>query len=157
MLAAAASANLSTPTRAWLKHLGLPDPDKAATAAAAPWYHALAITYAPRYLVDNADGIAIDWPRIPLPETRTLLDKSIALGAKVAALLDTEIHVPGVTGGTVAEHLRVLGGISNTDLRVTAGWGNLDKLGRVNPGRERIEVLNWTEAEKGGPAQRFCC
>ena len=147
MLAATTSANLSTPTRTWLKHLGLPDPDKDTTAAAAPWFHALAITYAPQYLSDNADGLAIDWPRIPLPDAHALLDNSISLGARVAALLDTETDVPGVTCGTVVDHLRVIGGISNTDLSVTAGWGNRDKLGRVNPSRGRIEVLNWTKTE----------
>ena len=148
MLTGASVANLSVPTRAWLKHLGLPDPDKDAWAAAAPWRHALAITYAPRYLDDNADGIAIDWPRIPLPDTRAVLDNSIALGAQVAQLLDTEDHVPGVTSGSVAEHLRVLGGISSTDLNVNAGWGSRDSNGRINPGRGRTDRRNWTESER---------
>ena len=148
MLASTTSANLSAPARAWLNHLGLPDPDTDAKAAAAPWHHALAITYAPQYLGDNADGIAIDWPRIPLPNTRALLDSSVALGAQVAALLDTEVHVPGVTSGTVAHHLRVLGGISNTDLNVTAGWGSRDSKGRINPGRGRTEMRSWTETER---------
>ena len=148
MLAAAVSANLSAPARAWLKHLGMPDPDEDARVAAVPWHHAFAITYSPRYLGDNADGIGIDWPRIPLPDARTQLDNSIALGAQVAVLLDTEVHVPGVTGGSVAEHLRVLGGVSNTDLNVNAGWGSRDSNGRINPGRGRTELRNWTEAER---------
>ena len=148
MLAGTAEANLSASTRVWLKHLGLPDPDKDAKAAAAPWHHTLVITYAPRYLGDNADGIAIDWPRIPLPDARALLDNSIALGVQVAALLDTVADVPGVTSGTVAEHLRVLGGISSTDLGVNAGWGSRDSKGRINPGHGRTEIRNWTEAEK---------
>ena len=148
MLAGSAVANLSAPTRGWLKHLGLPDPDKDATAAAAPWHHALAITHAPQYLGDNADGIAIDWPRIPLPHARSLLDNSIALGTQVGALLDTEVHVPGVTNGSVAEHLRVLGGISSTDLSVSADWGRRDRKGRINPGRGSTKMRNWSEAEK---------
>ena len=102
MLASGTGANLSAPARAWLTHLGLPDPDKDAVAAAAPWRHALAITYAPQYLGDNADGVAIDWPRIPLPDERALLDTSVALGAQVVALLDTEADLPGVTSGVVA-------------------------------------------------------
>ena len=148
MLAGSASANLSEPTRAWLRGLGLPDPDKDTHAATAPWYHALAVTYAPQYLADNVDGVAIDWPRIPLPNTRALLEGSITLGERVAALLDTEIHVPGVTSGTVLEHLRVLGGISNTDLGVNADWGRRDRTGRVNAGLGHIEVRDWTEAEE---------
>lgn len=149
MLAGGAStANLSAAARTWLTHLGLPNPDTDADAAAAPWRHALATTYAPQYLGDNADGIAIDWPRIPLPNERALLETSVALGMQVAALLDTEADVPGVTGGTIAGHLRVLGGISSTDLGVKAGWGSRDSKGRVNPGRGKTRTRDWTEAEK---------
>ena len=144
----ATAANLSAPTRAWLKHLGLPDPDEDARAATAPWHHALAITYSPQYLGDNADGIAIDWPRIPLPNERVLLDTSAALGARVLTLLDTEIDVSDVTSGKVAEYLRVLGVISSTDLSVNAGWGSRDSKGRINPGRGNIVTRDWTEAEK---------
>ena len=102
----------------------------------------------PQYLGDNADGIAIDWPRIPLPDALARLDRSAALGAKLGALLDTETGVPGVTSGTVAEHLRVLGGVSGTDLSVSADWGRRDAKGRINPGRGRIQARNWTETEK---------
>ena len=142
------SANLSASARAWLTHLGLPNPDTDADAAAAPWHHALAITYAPQYLSDNADGIAIDWPRVPLPNERELLDNSVALGTQVAALLDMEIDVPGVTSGTVGHHLRMIGGVSNTDLQVNAGWGSRDSKGRTNPGRGRIKPRDWTKTEK---------
>ena len=148
MFGASATANLSDTARSWLKRLGLPEPDTNAKAAAAPWHHTLAITYAPQYLGDNADGIAIDWPRIPLPDARALLDDSAALGAQVAALLDTETGVPGVTSGTIAEHLRVLGGVTDTDLSVSVSWGRRDTKGRINPGRGRIEARDWTEAEK---------
>lgn len=148
MLAGATVVNLSAQARAWLSHLGMPDPDKDAAAGNAHWLHALAITYAPQYLGDNADGVAIDWPRIPLPDERALLETSIALGARVATLLDTEADVPGVTSGTVAAHLRVLGGISNTDLGLRAGWGNRDTKGRINPGLGKIEMRDWTDAEK---------
>ena len=141
-------ANLSDSARAWLKDLGLPDPDEDTVAAAAPWHHALAVTYSPQYLQDNADGIAIDWPRIPLPDDSTLLNASAALGARVAALLDTEISVSGVSGGEILEHLRVLGGISNTDLYVDAGWGRRDSRGHINPGKGRTEMREWTKAEK---------
>ena len=148
MLAGSTTANLSPRARTWLNHLGLPDPDKDTAAAAAPWHHALAITYAPQYLGDNADGIAIDWPRIPLPDARPVFDTSVALGAQVAALLDTEAVVPGVTGGTIEDHLRVMGGISGTDLTVKAGWGSKDSKGRVSPGVGKTIVRDWTDAER---------
>ena len=148
MLAGTTAANLSRPTRAWLKRLGMPDPDKDVEAEVAPWHHALAITYAPQYLRDNADGIAIDWPRIPLPEARPLLDNSVTLGAQVAALLYSVADVRRITTGAVAQHFRVLGGISSTDLSVKAGWGSNDSKGRINPGRGRITMRNWTKTEK---------
>ena len=148
MLEGSTRANLSAATRAWLRHLGMSDPDQDAMIAAGPWHHALAISYSPAYLGENADGIAIDWPRIPLPDTRAMLDNSIALGAKVAALLDTEVGVPGVTSGRVAEHLRVLGNINNVNLTVNASWGRRDRRGRVYPGRGKTISRSWTEAEK---------
>lgn len=100
------------------------------------------------YVDQNCHGVTTDWPRIPLPDQRALLDNSVALGAQVAALLDTEADVPGVTSGTVAEHLRVLGGISSTDLSVRAGWGSRDSKGRVNPGLGKTETRDWTGPEK---------
>ncbi|MYI87943.1 MAG: hypothetical protein F4074_05060 [Synechococcus sp. SB0672_bin_10] len=149
MLSGVTVANLSERARSWLKHLGLPDPDRDTEAAAAPWRHALAITYSPQYLNDNTDGIAImEWPRIPLPNERALLTTSVILGAQVAALLDTEVDVPGVTSGSIAEHLRFLGGISSTDLSVNAGWGRRGARGCTMPGRGRIEVRDWSEDEK---------
>ena len=148
MLPSTAGANLSSSARAWLRQLGLADPDKDTRAAAQPWQHALAITYAPLYLSDNADGIAIDWPRIPLPDDPALLDSSAALGAQVGTLLDTETGVPGVTSGTVAKHLRVLGAVSGTDLSVSAGWGRRDAKRRITPGIGRLKARDWTESEQ---------
>lgn len=148
MLPGATGANLSSHALAWLRKLGVARPDEDTGTGALPWLHALAVMYAPQYLSDNADGITVDWPRIPVPGDREVLEASVALGTKVAALLDTEREVPAVTSGAVADHLRVLGAISSTDLRVRAGWGSRDSKGRVNPGRGRTEIRQWTEAEK---------
>ena len=137
MLTGATAANLSAPARAWL--------DASRSAGSRHRWRGRGRALASRarhylfaqYLGDNADGVAIDWPRIPLPDQRERLDSSARLGADIAALLDTEADVPGVTSGAVAEHLRVLGVISGTDLSVKAGWGNRDSKGRINPGRGR--------------------
>lgn len=61
------------------------------------FYHALAILHAPRYRVENTGALRQDWPRIPLPETYDALKVSAALGKQIAALLDTETPVSGVT------------------------------------------------------------
>jgi len=105
-------ANLSQTARDYLNALKLPDPDKDAETAGLIWMHALAIGYAPGYLSENADGIRQDWPRIPLPNDKKLLLASAALGSQVAALLDTESPVPGVTEGTIRPELKLLGGIA---------------------------------------------
>jgi predicted helicase len=61
------------------------------------FYHALAILHAPAYRVGNAGALRQDWPRIPLPAAKEALLASAALGRQVAALLDTETPVAGVT------------------------------------------------------------
>ncbi|MBA4424122.1 MAG: DNA methyltransferase, partial [Syntrophus sp. (in: bacteria)] len=100
------TANLSPAARAYLGSLGLPDPDTEQTTAEMIWYHALAIGYSPAYLAENADGIRQDWPRIPLPQAKDLLLASAALGRQVAALLDTEAPVTGVTAGKIRDELK---------------------------------------------------
>lgn len=59
-----------------------------------------------------------------------------------------------VTSGSTTEHLRVLGGISNTDLRVTAGWGR-KASSRTYPGRGKFKMRHWTTVEKKALCQGF--
>lgn len=142
------STNFSFAVRAHLSQRGLPDSDKDAAAREALWLHVLAIGYSPAYLADNADGIATDWPRVPLPDDRPLFDASVSLGGRVAAILDTRADVPRIAMGTVAGRFEVLGPIFETDLRVSAGWGSIDLKGRISPDHGKTETRGWTEAEK---------
>jgi hypothetical protein len=143
VLAAPQQANLSTAARAWLSALGLASPDDDTSIAQLPWAHALAIGYAPAWLDDNGDGVRQDWPRIPLPNNALLLRASAALGARVAALLEPETAVPGVTAGTIEPALAAVavpatqGGrpMSEADRMMTAGWGHAGKGEAVMPGR----------------------
>ena len=147
------TANLSLAARAYLAALGIADPDGDAEIAPGLrayeviWLHSLAIGYAPAYLRENADGIRGDWPRIPLPASRNALLASAALGKQIAALLDTEHPVPGVTqspGRAEIKPIAVLargGGSLNPtagDLDVTAGWGHAGKEGVTMPGKGRV-------------------
>jgi len=156
------TANLSPTTRTYLSSLGFPDPDADPETAELIWYHALAIGYSPAYLMENADGIRQDWPRIPLPgfgdptavsvKERTRrsasLQSSAALGRQIAALLDAETPVPGVTCGKIRDDLkriavfeRLDGQPANPDagdLDLTAGWGHAGKGGVTMPGRGKI-------------------
>jgi hypothetical protein len=157
-----ATANLSKAARAYLKSIGIRDPDRDADTAGLVWMHALAIGHSPAYLAENTDGIRQDWPRIPLPATKQALLNSAVVGRRVAALLDIEKPVSGVSPGRIPPLLRAIGAIRKAgggeldpargDLDLTAGWGHAGKGGVVMPGRGRIEsetIEYQAGAEKG--------
>lgn len=141
------TANLSKFARAYLAKLGIKDPDADEKTAGLIWMHTLAIGYSPAYLSENADGIRRDWPRVPLPDSRKALEASAALGEQVAALLDTEADVPGITSGKIGPLLKTIavpskvggGGLDANmgDLAMTAGWGHRGKGGVVMPAKGR--------------------
>jgi hypothetical protein len=155
----ATQANLSASARAYLASLGLLDPDADQLVAGLIWMHALAVGYSPAYLSENVDGIRHDWPRIPLPTTRRTLEASAALGERVAALLDTEADVLGVTSGALPPLLKIVGAISKvgggsvnpngTDLALAVNWGYAGQKGVTMPGGGRTErrVLSVSEAQ----------
>jgi len=116
--------------------------------ARALFHHVLAIGHSPTYLTENEHALWQDWPRIPLPSTRETLLASAELGRRVAALLDTEEEVHGVTAGDIRPELRSLGvfslvpghGLNEAeDLAVTAGWGHGGRDGITMPGRGKAE------------------
>ena len=119
--------------------------------------HTLAIGCSPAYLTENADGIRRDWPRIPLPADRKVLEASAALGEQIAALLDTETDVPGVTCGKISALLKQIGvpakvgggGLDENagDLAVTAGWGHFGKEGVVMPAKGKLADRSYPEKE----------
>src|SRR5207249_1983660 len=105
------------------------------------FHHAIAVLHAPAYATENGAALRQDWPRIPLPASRADLLASAALGRRVAALLDPETPVDGVTAGkvrpelkTIAVATRVGGGQhSGDDYAVTARWGITGKGGVTMP------------------------
>jgi len=151
------TANLSPAARSYLAALGLPDPDADTETADLIWMHALAVGYAPTYLTENADGIRQDWPRIPLPDSREALEHSAQLGRQIAAFLDPETPVPGVTAGTIRPELKPLAVISKKgggalnpdagDLALTVGWGHGGKDGVTMPGKGRVITRDYTPEE----------
>jgi hypothetical protein len=151
------TANLSPNARTYLAALGLADPDADADTAALIWMHALAVGYAPVYLTENTDGIRQDWPRVPLPDTAEALNHSARLGRQVAALLDPENPVPGVTAGAIRPEIKVLAVISREgggplnpdagDLALTVGWGHGGKDGITMPGKGKAVKRDYTPEE----------
>src|SRR5882762_5931958 len=82
-------SNLSSEAAGYFSRLGASEQDL--------FYHILAVLHSPTYRTENAGALRQDWPRVPLPGAAELLRASAALGLQVAALLDTERPVPGVT------------------------------------------------------------
>ena len=152
------SANLSVEARDYLSTLSLPNPDTDPATAELIWMHALAIGYSPVYLADNADGIRENWPRIPLPASREALLASAALGREVAALLDTETPVPGVTSGALRADLKTIavvsrvggGALKPEEFALTAGWGSGGSGKPVMPGVGRVELNSGSDQSKSG-------
>ena len=151
------TVNLSVVVRDYLKNLGIKDLQTDSSTSELIWMHALAIGYTPAYLSENADGIRQDWPRIPLPKSREILERSAQLGREVAQLLDTEFQVKGVTSGAIRTELKAIGIISKIggksispdkgELDLTAGWGHLGKDGVTMPGKGKIIERDYTPSE----------
>jgi hypothetical protein len=112
------------------------------------FYHTLAILHAPAYRAENAGALRQDWPRIPLPKAKDLLVASAALGRQIAALLDTESPVPGVTTGKIRDEFKTIAVFQRLDgkpakpeagdLDLTAGWGHAGKGGVTMPGKGKL-------------------
>lgn len=102
------------------------------------FFHLVATLHAPAYRRENAGALRQDWPRIALPASRAALEASAKLGQELAALLDVESQVAGVTTGKVRAELRTLAVPKGTDLEITAGWGIAGKGGIVMPGKGRL-------------------
>ena len=143
------TGNLGVRARAYLSELGIADPDANETEATLIWYHALAVCYSPAWLAENGPAILADFPRVPLPSRREILERSAALGRRIADLLDPEVQVQGVTTGKMRDELLPFGALrcadgraqidpSSGDLAVTARWGVLQRDTIVMPGPGRV-------------------
>jgi hypothetical protein len=142
--------NITKETAAYLK--------ATSTDESPVFFHILGVLDGPAYRTENGGGLRQDWPRIPLPATRELLEASAALGRQVAALLDPETEVPGVSSGDIRPELRAIGAITSAsgkpldpaagDLAVTAGWGHAGKGGVTMPGKGRAAERTYTKDER---------
>lgn len=112
------------------------------------FYHTLAVLHAPAYRSENAGALRQDWPRVPLPDLRETLQASAVLGRQVAALLDVDTQIPGVTVGQIRNELREMAVFVRVDgnqaqpdagdLDITVGWGHAGKSNVTMPGQGKI-------------------
>ena len=145
--------NLSAKAQAYLDRLGMGVEDL--------FHHSLAVLHDPAYREANAGALRMEWPRIPLPGwpdgagAADELTASAARGRELAALLDPETPVPGVTAGALRPELAAIAvpstadgrNMSGDDFALTSGWGHFGAGDAVMPGQGRTVERGYTAAE----------
>ena len=132
------------------------------------FHHVLAVLHDPAYREANAGALRMDWPRIPLPgwpkgEAEGAADelvRSAARGRQLAALLDPDTPVPGVTQAPFRPEMAVIavpttthgGNMADEDFAVTAGWGHFGKGDAVMPGQGQVVERPFTPEERSAMA-----
>ena len=151
------TANLSDAAQAYLDRLSLGVEDL--------FYHVLAVLHDPTYREANAGALRMEWPRIPLPgwpegeapDAADELKASADRGRKLAALLDCETPVSGVTEGALRPEIVVIsvpstvngGNMAGEDFSLTEGWGHFGQGEVVMPGQGRVVEREYTPEERG--------
>ena len=88
------------------------------------------------------------------------LAASAARGRELAALLDSDTAVAGVTTGTLRPELALIavpattdgGNMAGEDFAMTAGWGHFGTGEAVMPGQGRVVERDYTAAERAALA-----
>jgi predicted helicase len=115
-------------------------------------YYALAVIHSPIYEQNNSGVLRMDWPRIPIPASRDLLNRFARVGEAIADLLDPDAAVPGVTAGQIRPELRVLALVTSTDdeslkdLSLSVGWGF--GTDTIMPGQGRLVERPYRREER---------
>ena len=106
----------------------------------------------------------MEWPRIPLPGwpdgdapgAADELAASAARGRELAALLDSDTPVPGVTAGALRPEIAAIavpatvggGNMAGEDFALTAGWGHFGQGDAVMPGHGQVVERSYTAEER---------
>jgi hypothetical protein len=154
-------ANLSEGARVYLAWQGFFEPDDEEQEATVLWYHALAISFAPAWQRENGAAIREDFPRIPLPRERAVLEEGARLGRLLADLVDPDVPVAGVTQGKLRPELLALGQLRRSDgesldpergdLAVACNWGALQRQTVVMPGKGKVTPVQAERVPKDHP------
>ena len=118
----------------------------------------------PAYREANEGALRMGWPRIPLPGwpdgdedgAGDELATSAARGRELAALLDSDTPVPGVTTGALRPEIAAVAVPSTTDgdnmtgddFALTAGWGHFGQGEAVMPGQGRVVERLYIASER---------
>ena len=128
------------------------------------FHHVLAVLHDPAYRTANAGALRMEWPRIPLPGwpeggangVAEALLESAARGRELAALLDPDTPVPGVTQAPLRSDMAAIAvpattdgnNMTGEDFAVTAGWGHFGAGDAVMPGQGRVVERAYTADER---------
>ena len=154
--------NLSPAARRYLKHINASEEGL--------FHHVLTVLHDPAYREANAGALRMDWPRIPLPgwptpgsagilpasDAASDLAQSAARGRELAALLDPDTPVSGVTTGTLRPDIATIAvpatvdgrNMAGDDFALTAGWGHYGTGEAVMPGQGRTIERDYTADER---------
>ena len=154
--------NLSPAAQRYLKHINASVEDL--------FHHILAVLHDPAYRESNAGALRMNWPRIPLPgwptsgsagilpasDVAEALAQSAARGRQLAALLDPDTPVPGVTTGTLRPDIATIAvpatadgrNMTGDDFALTTGWGHFGTGEAVMPGQGRVVERAYTPDER---------
>ena len=153
--------NLSPAAQTYLDRLGLGVEDL--------FHHVLAVLHSPSHREANSGALRMEWPRIPLPgwpdgdtpEVGEELKASAAKGKELAALLDSETPIAGVTAGVLRQSLAAIavpttmnsGNMAADDFALTAGWGFFGQGDAVMPGQGSVVERVYTAKERDALAE----
>ncbi len=148
--------NLSDAAQRYLDKLGLGVEDL--------FHHVIAVLHDPAYREANAGALRMDWPRISLPGwpdgqapgAADELAASAVRGRELAALLDSDTPVSGVTEGALRPEIAAVavpsttdgGNMTGGDFAVTAGWGHFGQGDAVMPGQGRVVERPYASEER---------
>ena len=156
--------NLSAAAESYLDRLGLGVEDL--------FHHVIAVLHDPAYREANSGALRMEWPRIPLPGwpdggedgAADELAASAERGRELAALLDSDTPVPGVTeplpgapaGSALRPEIAAVavpyttdgGNMTGEDFALTAGWGHFGQGEAVMPGQGRVVERPHTASER---------
>ena len=166
--------NLSGAAQRYIERLGISAEDL--------FHHVLSVVHDPAYREANAGALRMEWPRIPLPgwpapgtagvppaseqgsaslnkethEAAEALARSAVRGRRLAALLDPDTPVPGITTGALRPEVVAIAVPATTDGRnmtgddfaLTAGWGHVGAGGAAMPGQGRAAERAFTPDER---------
>ena len=137
--------------------------DRLSLSAANLFHHVLAVAHDPAYRETNAGALRMEWPRIPLPgypnggdeSAAQTLRRSAAHGRELAALLNPETPVPGVTQAPLRPEIAAIAipdtasgrNMAGEDFAITVGWGRHGQGDAVMPGQGKAIERTFTPDE----------